>query len=375
MTNLQRYDAAAQPAPYADRPVAPTALDEWVLVVRDVSRLAAQIADTPFVPDGMRGNPAAVTAAILTGREMNLGPMTSLQHIHVIKGKPGKSAEIVRAMILAAGHEIREIEVSDSRVVLEGRRRDEEQWTRVMFTADQARRARIDLGGYPEDKLYARATTRLARRKFADVIGGIAAVIDELEDSDDDGAPAAAPAPAADSRPRRTAKRKTPPARSSAPTAPADSDSDNEGDGVELPAPPLPGEAGFDAPAGDEAADDDPAATAADDDPAAPGGRALADPTAPATRAQLTRLHATLGEFGLDDRADKLRAAVALVGRPLSSSSDLTRVEAANLIDTLARLQGTDDPRRTLDLVLSNADGDGDVVDAEVVDEADGAAR
>jgi hypothetical protein len=113
----------------------------------------------------------------------------------VVKGKPGKSAEIMRAMVLAAGHHIRDVEVTDTRVVLEGRRRDEDRWTSVSFTADQAKRARIDLGGYPEDKLYARATTRLCRRKFADIVGGIALTIDELEDLPDD-AEAATPPPA-----------------------------------------------------------------------------------------------------------------------------------------------------------------------------------
>lgn len=322
---VEQYRPAAVPAVSDTRRMGGE-LDDWVTVVHDISTLATQIADTPFVPDGMRGNPAAVTAAILTGREMGLGPMTSLQHIHVIKGKPGKSAEIMRAMVLAAGHEIREIEATDSRVVLEGRRRGEEMWTRVQFTADQARRAKIDLGGYPEDKLYARATTRLCRRKFADVVGGIAATMDELEDGDFDDAPRAALPAAASDSPKRTAKRRTAPAApvvvEQAEPAPVTE--------PEPAGPPLPGEDGFEEPAGGEPVADD----------------------APATRSQLNKLHASLNDFGVTERADKLQMVGILARRELASSSDLTKREASQVIDTLAGLASTDDPGRALDALL-----------------------
>jgi hypothetical protein len=344
MTELQRYDQGGQIGQPADGSATYSQLsplDHWVLVVRDVSRLASTIADTPFVPDGMRGNPAAVTAAILTGREMGLGPMTSLQHIHVIKGKPGKSAEIMRGMVLASGHHIRDVEVTDTRAVLEGRRRDEDQWTRVTFTADQARRAKIDLGGYPEDKLYARATTRLCRRKFADVVGGISMTIDELEDTPDDASGAtAAPAPTAPAdapaTPKRTAKRRTAPkkdpAAASPPTAkpePAGSSAEKPADqsGEDTNAPPLPG--------------DEP-----DEEP--PTGDGV-------TRPQLDKLHAQLGELGVTDRADKLTTVSLLVRRELVTSQDLTKAEANSALDTLSHVLAADDPAKALDAVLAAA--------------------
>ncbi|OXM69663.1 hypothetical protein [Amycolatopsis vastitatis] len=344
MTELQRYDPPNQVSRPPQEVTAPTTLDQWVLVVRDVSRLAIQIADTPFVPEGMRGNPAAVTAAILTGREMGLGPMTSLQHIHVVKGKPGKSAEIMRAMVLAAGHHIRDVEVTETRAVLEGRRRDEETWTRVAFTADQAKRARIDLGGYPEDKLYARATTRLCRRKFADVVGGIAMTVDELEDGETPDtptaahtAPAAPAAPEAAPAPKRTAQRRTGP-KKAAPKAevttaeppPADAPAEP---GPAAPPPPLPGDADHD----DEPTDDEPATT---------------DPAEPVTRDQLDKLHAQLGDLEVTDRGAKLSTVSLLVQRTLTSSNDLTKLEASQAIDILSRVIDSEDPKQTLDAVL-----------------------
>ncbi|HET6919410.1 MAG TPA: hypothetical protein VFI46_08100, partial [Jiangellaceae bacterium] len=167
--------------------------DSWVTVVQQVATLAQQIAQTPFVPESFRGSVPAVAAAILTGREMGLPPMVSLRHIHVIKGKPGQSAELMRALVQRAGHEIKVTEATDTRAVVCGRRRGEVEWQEARFTAEQARRAKIDLGGYPEDKLVARATTRLCRRHFADAIGGMPSV-DELEDvGAEDAVPVGAP--------------------------------------------------------------------------------------------------------------------------------------------------------------------------------------
>lgn len=326
---VQRYDGGGQLAPAQAGQL--SQLDQWVMVVRDVSNLAQHIADTPFVPDGMRGNPAAVTAAILTGREMGLGPMTSLQHIHVIKGKPAKSAEIMRGMVLASGHYIRDVEVTETRVVLEGRRRDEDRWTRVSFTADQAKRARIDLGGYPEDKLYARATTRLCRRKFADIVGGIALTIDELEDLPEGAdAATAAPAPVAiEDKPKRTAKRRTPakkPDAGEAAPEPATSPAEPSADPVAADDPPLPGD--------DEYTEEDKLAETV-------------------SRPQLDKIHAQLNDLGITERVDKLTTVSFLVQRELASSSDLTKREANQAIDILSHVLNDAEPHKALDAILA----------------------
>ena len=79
--------------------------DSWTAVLGDVGDLATKIARTEFVPKGLQGNPAGVAAAILTGREMNLGPMASLRGIHIVEGRASLTAEMLAARILAAGHE------------------------------------------------------------------------------------------------------------------------------------------------------------------------------------------------------------------------------------------------------------------------------
>lgn len=73
----------------------------------------------------------------------------------------------------------------------------------------------------------------------------------------------------------------------------------------------------------------------------------------PATKQQLTKLHTALGEFGVTDRDDKLQTTRLLVGRPVASSSELTKTEASTLIDKLDDLAKQDDPARALDAVLA----------------------
>jgi phage recombination protein Bet len=53
------------------------------------------------------------------------------------------------------------------------------------------------------------------------------------------------------------------------------------------------------------------------------------------TRPQMTMLHATFGEKGITDRADKLAFAARIIGHPLESSEHLTKAEAHRVIDAL----------------------------------------
>jgi hypothetical protein len=294
--------------------------DSWVAVASDVIKLAGHIFDTPFVPDGLRGSAPAVAAAILAGREMGLGPMTSLANIDVIKGKPSQKAVLMRAMVLSRGHKWVDVDVSDVRVVIKGCRRGEADWTEVTFTAQHAKIAGIDLGKYPADKLYARATSRLARRKFADVIMGMPYSDDELEDGVTEAGEVTEPAaePPKDEKPR-TVQRRQRPAAAATEAKPA----------AAVPAvpddlPPLPGE--------DEPPPDDPAAPGNPDEPG----------TATVGKAgQLTALWATMSldfEFTRDDKAQARQVCEDIIGRKLTggTTGNLSYNEARTVLDTLA---------------------------------------
>jgi hypothetical protein len=161
--------------------------DAWIAVLQPVAELAAQVANTDFVPRALRNNPAAVTAAVLFGRELDMPPMHALSNIHMVEGKPTLAAETMRAQVLAAGHEIGYGEVSSSKVEVKGRRKGETAWTIIVWTLADAQRAGISnkavWKSYPRQMLTARATAELCRLIFPDVTHGMRAT-EEVEDGE-----------------------------------------------------------------------------------------------------------------------------------------------------------------------------------------------
>lgn len=150
----------------------------------DFYKFADVIAKAAFLPEGLRGNAGNVFMAIMEGLDLGLRPMQALRMIDVIKGKPGLKPEAMRALILAAGHELEIVKSTDDECVIKGKRRGSDIWHEAGFTIAQARQAKLageNWQKYPADMLVARATGRLARRFFADVIGGLPS-IDDLKD-------------------------------------------------------------------------------------------------------------------------------------------------------------------------------------------------
>jgi hypothetical protein len=146
--------------------------------------VARRIAATAFVPDSYRNKPEEVFACLMYGRELGLGPMTALQQINVIRGKPSLAPESMRSRVFAAGHRIDTAEYGDDRVVLVGTRTNGATAT-VTWTLDDARRAGLANGEswrrYPRAMLLARATSELCRLLFPDVISGASYTPEELE--------------------------------------------------------------------------------------------------------------------------------------------------------------------------------------------------
>jgi hypothetical protein len=152
-------------------------------------KTAQRVCQTEFVPQAYRGRPDAVFAAILYGRELGMGPMSSMQQINMIKGKPSLSPEAMRARVFADGHRIETAEYGDDRVVLVGTRTNGATAT-VTWTLDDARRAGLGQGDnwkkYPRAMLLARATSELCRLLFPDVISGASYTPEELHAVDQD---------------------------------------------------------------------------------------------------------------------------------------------------------------------------------------------
>jgi hypothetical protein len=151
------------------------------------------IINTELVPKEYRGNVPMALAAILTGRELGLGPMTAMRYIDVIDGRPSPSAEYMVSKIFEAGHLIYASALSDTSCTVVGVRRENGETvlqSEYTFDITMAERAGITRGKdgvkanwkhYPEAMLYWRAASQLARFMFADCIAGLSHLAIEID--------------------------------------------------------------------------------------------------------------------------------------------------------------------------------------------------
>jgi hypothetical protein len=276
------------------------ALITWAEEAKAAHALATSLAKTSFAGN-YKGKPEDATAAIMKGAEIGLTPLAALGSIHLIQGTPALSANALRAVVQAQGHEVWIVSSSDKKCIAKARRNGSEVEHTSTWTIERA--TALGLAGkdqwrkQPEAMLIARATSEVCRLVASDAILGIAYAVEELDD-----------APEA---PKRTVQRKH---RTELPGHEAVI----EHAVAELEAAPLDDS--------DTAALDAAAAVIAD------AGMAEG-----ITRAQMTKLQATYTDLGITDRKARLNYASDVVGRPLSTSADLTKAEASDVIDALEK--------------------------------------
>lgn len=178
----------------------------WARQAQATYSIAEKLAMTSFVPKAFQGKPDEITAAILTGYEMNMQPMAALRAMDLIGNTPAFKALTLRALVISHGHEMwTEGEPTDVRAVVCGKRKGSDKVERSVWTIERARKMGLAEKGewrrQPSTMLHSRATSEVARRVAPDVILAMPYSAEELEDGRD--GTEAAPA-------RRTAKRKTP---------------------------------------------------------------------------------------------------------------------------------------------------------------------
>jgi hypothetical protein len=148
-------------------------------------KLANRVHQTPFVPKAMQGKPEHVLACVLYGNELGLGPMQSLNSIHVIEGRAAASPELMRALVAKAGHRIDVTENTNDVCVMKGTRIDTGAEATVKWSLDDAKNANLtgkdNWKKYPRAMLVARATSELCRLLFPDVIAGLSYTPEEME--------------------------------------------------------------------------------------------------------------------------------------------------------------------------------------------------
>ena len=269
------------------------------------------------------------------------------------------------------GHTLRILETTDNRCMIEGIRKESGDPHRASFTADQARRAGIDLGKYPADKLIARATSRLCRQAFPDVLSG-SLIAEDLIDgliptdpADVEAAPAAIPAPVQRTRKPRAAKAASTQPKPAPTTKEPDPDVAELLDGefgdeaeirlaaAEAAADYTPDLAGSHAPtpganlhdSNREEAPSDPASQTFDDDVVDLTPEQLNTLTPLTfddeievrliTPKQLTKLSIALEQAGFHDSPSARAFVAEIIGHTIGSRKDLTFDEASRVIDIL----------------------------------------
>ena len=147
-------------------------------------KLSQRVSNTPFVPKGLQGKPESVLACILYGSELGIGPMQSLNSIHVIEGRTAMSPELMRAMVARHGHRIDVLENSATACEVKGVRADTGSTATVRWTMEDAKLAGLagknNWKNYPRAMLLARATSELCRIVFPDIIAGLSYTPEEV---------------------------------------------------------------------------------------------------------------------------------------------------------------------------------------------------
>ena len=171
------------------------------IVPIDPFQLAERVSKSGLVPQAYRGKPMDAAVAIMYGAEVGLPPMTSLQRIIVINGKPTLDAQGMAALIRGAGHSITG-DATDTEATAIGKRLDNGDTMTVTFTIADAKRANLVKNGpwtqYPSSMLWARAVSKLARELFPDVLMGMSYVPEEMGEVAGVEVPVVKPAPVPD---------------------------------------------------------------------------------------------------------------------------------------------------------------------------------
>ena len=199
-----------------DPPQRATGLSLWVEAAQEAQTLARALVQSFFVPQAYKVNipprasreevdaalevaVANATGAILLGQSLStpafeIDPLTALQNIYVVHGRPGMYAKFKVGLAQAHGHRITDIEYSPESCTVEGQRKGTDQVVRITVTMDDAKRAgwtsNKKYSETPADMLWARAASRVVDRIASDALFGIAS----LEELETDEPAAAAPA-------------------------------------------------------------------------------------------------------------------------------------------------------------------------------------
>jgi hypothetical protein len=156
------------------------------------------MAMSDLLPRQYQGKPANLLWAISYGQTLGVAPLTAVQSIHVINGKPTASADLIAGLVRRAGHKLR-VNGDDKRAVAQIIRADDPDFTfEVVWTIERAQAAKLTgkdtWKNFPAAMLKARAITEVARAACSEILQGTIYTPEELgANVDADGIPVEAP--------------------------------------------------------------------------------------------------------------------------------------------------------------------------------------
>jgi hypothetical protein len=159
---------------------------------------ARALAESNLLPKQYFKQPANLLWAISYGQTLGVDPMTAVQSIHVIQGRPTASADLIAGLVRRAGHKLR-VTGDDRRAEAVVIRADDPEFEfRVVWTIERAQAAKLTgkdtWQQFPAAMLKARAITEVARAACSEILQGTIYTPEELGAVvDQDGNPVDAP--------------------------------------------------------------------------------------------------------------------------------------------------------------------------------------
>lgn len=137
---------------------------------------ARAMAASDLLPRQYQGKPANLLWAISYGQTLGVAPLTAVQSIHVISGKPTASADLIAGLVRRAGHKLR-VNGNDRTATAQIIRADDPEFTfEVTWTIERAQAAKLTgkdtWKQFPAAMLKARAITEVARAACSEILQG-----------------------------------------------------------------------------------------------------------------------------------------------------------------------------------------------------------
>lgn len=149
----------------------PQSLDE-------LGMLAQRLSASRLLPPELRTT-ADLAITILQGLELGLKPMQSIRAIHIVKGKPVLSADLIVALCLKADacEYFTLVESTNASATYETKRRESPRPNRLTYTIADAKAAKLTMKdnwiNHPAPMLRARCKSALARDVYPDIVMGL----------------------------------------------------------------------------------------------------------------------------------------------------------------------------------------------------------